>query len=161
LTASARGAAGGEGGAVIPVPPGVQMLVATRPVDEEALRRIAELYKIEAQIRGPSAAERREVRQTESKPLAVDLKAWLETQLARASAKSAVGIAIRYDLNHWEGLERFLEDGWIEIDTNVVERSMRPIALNRKNALFAGHDAGAESWACLASLIETLQAERR
>lgn len=125
------------------------------PIAEETLRRIAELYKIEAQIRGRSAAERRAVRQAESKKLVVDLKAWLQTQLARASAKSAIAVAIRYGLNHWEGLERFLEDGRIEIDTNVVERSMRPIALNRKNALFAGHDAGAENWACLASLIET------
>ena len=125
------------------------------PIAEEALRRIAELYKIEAQIRGRSAEERRSLRQAESKPLAAALKAWLQAQLARASAKSAIAIAIRYGLNHWEGLERFLEDGRIEIDTNVVERSMRPIALNRKNALFAGHDAGAENWACLASLIET------
>jgi transposase len=125
------------------------------PIAEEALRRIAELYKIEAQIRGRSAEERRSLRQAESKPLAAALKAWLQAQLARASGKSAIAIAIRYGLNHWEGLERFLEDGRIEIDTNVVERSMRPIALNRKNALFAGHDAGAENWACLASLIET------
>jgi transposase len=125
------------------------------PIAEEALRRIADLYKIEARIRGKSAAERREVRQADSKPLVVELKTWLQAQLARASAKSAIATAIRYGLNHWEGLERFLEDGRIEIDTNVVERSMRPIALNRKNALFAGHDAGAENWACLASLIET------
>jgi transposase len=125
------------------------------PIAEETLRRIAELYKIEAQIRGRSAAQRRAVRQAQSKPLVADLKAWLQTQLARASAKSAIAVAIRYGLNHWEGLERFLEDGRIEIDTNVIERSMRPIALNRKNALFAGHDAGAENWACLATLIET------
>lgn len=125
------------------------------PIAEETLRRIAELYKIEAQIRGQSAAERRVMRQAASKKLVADLKAWLQTQLARASAKSAIAVAIRYGLNHWEGLERFLEDGRIEIDTNTVERSMRPIALNRKNALFAGHDAGAENWACLASLIET------
>ena len=125
------------------------------PIAEEALRRIAELYKIEAQIRGRSAAERQAVRQAESRPLVAALKAWLQAQLVRASAKSAIAVAIRYGLNHWEGLERFLEDGRIEIDTNVVERSMRPIALNRKNALFAGHDAGAENWACLASLIET------
>lgn len=125
------------------------------PIAEEALRRIAELYKIEARIRGKSATERWEVRQAESKPLVAELKVWLQAQLARASAKSALATAIRYGLNHWEGLERFLEDGRIEIDTNVVERSMRPIALNRKNALFAGHDAGAENWACLASLIET------
>ena len=95
------------------------------------------------------------MRQAESKPVVAALKVWLQAQLARASAKSAIAVAIRYGLNHWEGLERFLEDGRIEIDTNVVERSMRPIALNRKNALFAGHDAGAENWACLASLIET------
>jgi transposase len=125
------------------------------PIAEEALRRIAGLYKIEAQIRGNSAEERRAVRQVESKPVVEDLKTWLAAQLARASAKSAIAVAIRYGFNHWEGLSCFLEDGRIEIDSNVVERSMRPIALNRKNALFAGHDTGAENWACLASLIET------
>ncbi len=50
---------------------------------------------------------------------------------------------------------RFLDDGRIEINSNIVERSMRPIALNRKNSLFAGHNQGAQNWACLASLIET------
>ena len=99
------------------------------PIAEEALRRIAGLYKIEAQIRGRSAAERREIRQAESKPLIADLRAWLQEQLAHASAKSAIAIAIRYGLNHWEGLERFLDDGRIEIDTDVIERSMRPIAI--------------------------------
>ena len=125
------------------------------PIAEEALRRIAKLYEIEAEIRGHGADERQAVRQAQSKPLLADLKTWLQTQLARASAKSAIAVAIRYGFNHWDGLERFLEDGRIEIDSNVVERSMRPIALNRKNALFAGHDTGAENWACLASLIET------
>lgn len=125
------------------------------PIAEEALRRIASLYRIEAQIRGNTAAERRAVRQAKSKALVDELKSWLQAQLARASTKSAIALAIRYGLNHWEGLERFLEDGRIEIDSNVVERSMRPIALNRKNALFAGHDTGAENWACLATLIET------
>ena len=125
------------------------------PIAEEALRRIAGLYKIEAQICGNSAEERRAVRQAESKPVVEDLKSWLAAQLARASTKSAIAVAIRYGLNHWDGLTRFLEDGRIEIDSNTVERSMRPIALNRKNALFAGHDTGAENWACLASLIET------
>jgi hypothetical protein len=62
---------------------------------------------------------------------------------------------IRYGLRHWDGLIRFLDDGRIELDTNIVERSMRPQALTRKNALFAGHDDGAENWAILASLIET------
>jgi transposase len=125
------------------------------PIAEEALRRIATLYRIEAQIRGNTAEERQAVRQAKSKALVAELKSWLQVQLARASAKSAIALAIRYGLNHWEGLERFLEDGRIEIDSNIVERLMRPIALNRKNALFAGHDTGAENWACLATLIET------
>jgi transposase len=125
------------------------------PIAEEALRRISALYAIEAQIRGKSAAERQAVRQTDSKPLVEDLKSWLEAELARASAKSAIAAAIRYGFNHWDGLVRFLDDGRIEIDSNIVERAMRPIALSRRNALFAGHDAGAANWACLASLIET------
>jgi transposase len=80
---------------------------------------------------------------------------WLEQQLARVSRKAKIADAIRYGLNHWDGLTRFLNDGRIELDTNIVERSIRPVVLNRKNALFAGHDEGAENWACIASLIET------
>ena len=83
------------------------------------------------------------------------VKCWFEHQLTRLSGKSKTAEAIRYALHHWEGLTRFLDDGRIELDTNVVERSIRPIVLNRKNALFAGHDQGAENWACIASLIET------
>src|SRR5512144_849287 len=73
----------------------------------------------------------------------------------RAVAQIAAGRSDRYPLNQWDGLTCFLDDGRIEIDSNTVERSMRPIALNRKNALFAGHDLGAKNWAVLASLIET------
>jgi hypothetical protein len=62
---------------------------------------------------------------------------------------------MNYGLNHWDGLIRFLDDGRIEIDSNTVERSIRPLALNRKNSLFAGHDQGAQNWACVASFIET------
>lgn len=63
--------------------------------------------------------------------------------------------AIGYTLNHWKGLVRFLEDGRIELNNNTVERSIRPMTLQRKNALFTGHDLGAGNWATLASLIET------
>jgi hypothetical protein len=125
------------------------------PIASEALERIAALYAIEKTIRGQSAGERRAVRQEKSKPLVLELKAWFEQQLARVSGKSLIAEAIRYGLNHWDGLTRFLDDGRIELDTNIVERSIRPIVLNRKNALFAGHDQGAENWACIASLIET------
>jgi hypothetical protein len=85
----------------------------------------------------------------------LELKRWFEQQLARVSGKSLIAEAIRYGLNHWDGLTRFLDDGRIELDTNIVERGIRPIVLNRKNALFAGHDQGAENWACVASLIES------
>jgi len=125
------------------------------PIASEALERIAALYAIEKTIRGLSADERSAVRQERSRPLVVGLKVWLEHQLTRVSAKAAIADEMRYGLNHWDGLNRFLDDGRIELDTNIVERGIRPIVLNRKNALFAGHDEGAENWACIASLIET------
>ena len=125
------------------------------PIASEALERIAALYAIEKTIRGHSSCARRATRQEKSKPLVLALKKWFEQQLGRVSAKSVIAEAIRYALHHWDGLTRFLDDGRIELDTNVVERSIRTIVLNRKNALFAGHDQGAENWAAIASLIET------
>ncbi len=62
---------------------------------------------------------------------------------------------MKYIAKYWDGLNLFLSDGRIEMDNNTVERTIRPIAISRKNALFAGHDAGAQNWAVLASLIET------
>jgi transposase len=124
------------------------------PIAHEALERIAALYAVESRICGRSAEERRAVRQAETKPLVDKLKAWLETQLGAVSAESVIADAIRYGFNHWDGLVQFL-DGRIEMDTNSVERAIRPLALNRKNSLFAGHDQGAINWACLASLVET------
>jgi hypothetical protein len=88
------------------------------------------------------------------------LKAWLEVQLAAVSRKSTIAEAIRYGLSRWDGLVRFLDDGRIEIDSNIVERAIRPIAISRKNALFAGSDGGGEHWAILASLIETCKLNR-
>jgi len=125
------------------------------PTAKEALSRIAQLYAIERSLRGRTAEERRQGRQAHAKPLVLALKAWFEDRLKILSGKSPTAEAIRYGLNHWVGLVRFLEDGRIELDTNSVERAMRPIALNRKNSLFAGCDEGAEAWGCLASLIET------
>src|SRR4051812_16808060 len=125
------------------------------PIAAEVLQRIAELYRIEAEIRGQEADERWAVRQQKSKPLIEALRGWLEKTLPQLPRGSSSAQAIRYGFNQWDGLLRFLDDGRIEIDSNTVERSMRPIALNRKNALFAGSDEGAENWAILASLIET------
>jgi transposase len=125
------------------------------PIATAALERIAALYAIEARIRGCSPEERRAVRQTETKPLVLELKDWLEARLAEVSGKSAIAEATRYGLKLWDGLVRFLEDGRREIDSNTVERLIRPIALNRKNALFAGSDQGGAHWGVVASLVET------
>jgi transposase len=83
------------------------------------------------------------------------LEPWLRERLTLISQKSKLAEAIRYALARWQGLTRFIDDGRIEIDSNVVEWAIRPIALNRKNALFAGSDGGAAHWAVVASLIET------
>src|SRR4051794_19611608 len=125
------------------------------PLAGEALRRIGELYAIEAEIRGRPAEERRAVRQERSRPLVDALHAWLTVQLGRVSSKSALAKAIRYALRHWQGLVLFLEDGRLELDTNTVERAIRPISLGRKNSLFAGSDGGACHWAIVASLVAT------
>ena len=79
----------------------------------------------------------------------------MRAKLSLISQKSKLATAIHYDLSRWEGLTRFIDDGRIELDNNTVERSIRPIALNRKNALFAGADGAAEHWATVASLIGT------
>lgn len=125
------------------------------PTASEALERIAKLYAIEGEVRGRGAEERRAVRQQKSKPIIDDLESWLRAKLELISQKTKLAEAIRYALSRWQGLVRFIDDGRIEIDSNVVERSIQPIALNRKNALFAGSDGGGEHWATIASLIET------
>jgi len=125
------------------------------PVAGEALRRIGEIYAIEARIRGRPADERVAVRQAETKPLMAALWSWLMQRLEEISAKSSLATAIRYTLGHWQGLTVFLVDGRVEVDNNTVERSIRPIPLGRKNALFAGSHRGGERWAILASLINT------
>jgi transposase len=125
------------------------------PIATEALRRIAALYAVEAEVRGQPAGIRRAVRQAKSRPLVQDLFAWLEAQLARLPGGSPTAKAIRYPLNHRDGLLRFLDDGRIELDTNTVERAIRPLCLGRKNALFASGDDGGARWAAAASLVET------
>jgi transposase len=125
------------------------------PLAEEALLRIAALYAIEAGINGKSAEERTRVRQESSRPLVEALHVWLTERLERISGRSALAQAIRYALNHWDGLTLFLSDGRVELDTNTVERAMRPVALGRKNALFAGSDNGGRHWAIIATLIQT------
>ena len=125
------------------------------PIAEEGVALIRDLYAIEAEIRGSDPVTRLSVRQDRSAPILARLDDWLTHNRARASAKSPLGEALAYIAKYRDGLGRFLTDGRVEVDNNTVERTIRPIALNRKNALFAGHDAGAENWATIASLIET------
>jgi transposase len=127
----------------------------TAPIATETLQRIAALYAVEAEIRGKSQEHRLAVRQACSRPLVEALFAWIEEQLARLPGGSPTAKAIRYALNHHDGLCRFLEDGRIELDTNTVERAIRPLCLSRKNALFASGDDGGARWAAIASLVET------
>ena len=127
----------------------------TAPIAVEALARIAALYRIEAEVRGKTAADRLAVRQAKSRPLVTDLRAWFGAQVATLPGRGPTAGAIRYALNHWDGLGRFLDDGRIELDNNSVERAIRPIKLSKKNALFAGSDEGGANWAHIASLVET------
>jgi hypothetical protein len=124
------------------------------PVATEVLRRIASLYAIEDEVRGAPAEQRRAARDTHSRVIVDDLHRYLAARNRQVSAKSKLGEAIRYALGRWDGLVRFLDDGRIDLDNNVVERAIRPLALNRKNALFAGSDEGGDNWAVVATLIE-------
>jgi transposase len=126
----------------------------TSPVATEVLRRIALLYAIEDEVRGLPAQQRRQVRDERSRVIVDDLHQYLDARNRRVSAKSKLGEAIRYALTRWDGLSRFLDDGRVDLDSNVIERSIRPLALNRKNALFAGSDEGGDNWAVIATLIE-------
>ncbi len=123
------------------------------PVALEALERIAALYKIEAQCRGKSPAERRAARQEHAVPRLEKLREWLEATLRKTSKKSDLAKAIRYTLSRWTALTRYCEDGRIEIDNSAAERALRAVALGRKNYLFAGSDAGGERAAAFYSLI--------
>lgn len=80
---------------------------------------------------------------------------WLTAQLERVSGRSTLAQAMRYALNHWSGLILYLDDGRLELDTNTVEHAMRPVALGRKNALFASSDGDGRHWAIVATLIQT------
>lgn len=125
------------------------------PIVDEALLRIAALYKIEDIIRGTDPDHRRAVRQERSRPLVDAFFTWLTAQAARVSRKSDLGEAIAYMLRRQVGFRLFLEDGHVDIDSNLVENAIRSPAMNRRNALFAGHDEGGRNWARFASLIGT------
>src|SRR3712207_2038599 len=129
---------------------------ATRsPIAEEGLRRIGELYAIEAAINGQSPEQRRAVRQAQSKPLLDALHDWMLQQRRRLSGKSTLGKALQYALSRWDALVRYVEDGRLSIDNNLAERLLKDIAVTRKNYPFAGSDAGGQRGAIIYTIAET------
>ena len=124
-------------------------------IAEEAIRRIAELYAVEKQARGSPPDERVRLRQARAGPLLNDLETWLTAQLRRISGKSPLAQAIRYALTRIKRLRPYLDHGFLEIDNNPAERSIRGIALGRKNWIFAGSERGGRSAAIAYTLIET------
>ena len=125
------------------------------PIAAEALDRIGRLYKIEAEIRGKPAEERRAERKAREGPQLKSLHEWLQATVTTLSRKSQLALAIRYALSHWVALTRYLDDGRLEIDNNAAERALRAVALGRKNWLFAGSDDGGERAAAIYSLLGT------
>jgi len=123
------------------------------PAATEAVTRIQALYVIEERVRGRPPDLRRQERQANAAPLLNDMHTWLQAILHRTSKRSDLAAAIRYALGRWAALTRYVDDGTVEIDNNPVERAIRPIALGRKNWLFAGSDAGGTRAAAIASLI--------
>ena len=128
-------------------------LHAARPlaITTEALRRIAELYVIEAEIRGKPPHERQQVRQQRSRPLLHDFGSWLRATLEKLSRKSDTAAAIQYALNLWPALLRYCDNGIIEIDNSAAERALRGVAIGRRNYLFAGAHSGGERAAAIYS----------
>ncbi|WP_312361847.1 IS66 family transposase [Agrobacterium sp.] len=116
---------------------------------------ITELWKVEDAVRGKDAGTRARRRQETSSVIVNSLFELWEKELGKVSGKSKTAEAIRYALTRREALERFLMDGRIEIDSNIVERAIRPQTITRKNSLFAGSEGGGRTWATLATLLQT------
>jgi len=125
------------------------------PLAKEAIERIAALFEIEARINGRAPSERLAVRQQETAPLLAGLEAFFNTALNQISGKSTLAKAIRYALSRWTALTRYTTDGRLEMTNNAVERAIRPLALTRKNYLFAGSDSGGMRAAAMYGLIES------
>ena len=104
---------------------------------------------------GRSADTHKAERQAHSHPIIEAMKPWLERELNRIPGRGKLAEAIRYALSRWDALCRFQDDGRVELDTNPVERAIRPVTLGRKNHLFAGSDGGGARWATVSSLIQT------
>jgi transposase len=125
------------------------------PTTTEILRRIGELYAIEAQVRGQPQDTRQRIRQLQARPLLIELELWLRNRLLTLSTQSETTKAINYMLNQWQALIYYCDDGVAEIDNNIAENALRGCCLGRKNFLFLGSDSGGDRAAAMYSLIGT------
>jgi transposase len=129
-------------------------------IAEEAVRYIRSLYAIEknAKLQELSYEAIYQERQEKAKPILEEFKAWLDIKSVQTPPKGLLGQAISYTLNQWHRLVRYIEDGRLKLDNNLVENAVRPFVVGRKNWLFSGNPAGAKASATLYSLIETAKA---
>src|SRR6202165_6058431 len=125
------------------------------PIALEAVKRIDVLFAIEREINGLAPQERLRVRQERSRPLIVELEAWLREQRAKLSKNNDTTKAINYSLNRWNAFTRFLDDGRLCMSNNAAERELRAVAVGRRNWTFAGSDEGGRRAAAIYTLIAT------
>lgn len=126
-------------------------------IAEESIKRIAGLYAVEKEARGRMPEERLHIRRHRAVAIFDELETWLGTQLRKIPGKSELAKAIRYALNRLPRLRPYLDHGCLEIDNNCCERSMKPVALGRKNHLLVGSEGGGKSAAIAYTLIETAE----
>ena len=125
------------------------------PIAAEALERIGQLFDVERTAMRTPPQQRLLIRQRAARPLIDDLAGFLDAAMATISGRSELAKAIRYARSRWAALTRYLNDGTLEISNNAAERAIRPLALGRKNYLFAGSDSGGDRAAAMYTLIET------
>jgi transposase len=135
--------------------------LSTAPVAQQAIDLILQLYRVEhdakeQRIIGTDAHRR--LRLERAGPARDQLQQWLNREQRRHPPKSPIGVAIRYALNHWDELGRFMQDARIPLDNNASERALRRVALGRKNFLFVGHVEAGKNLAGLYSLVATCEA---
>jgi hypothetical protein len=134
-----------------------ELLANASPLAREAIERMGPLFAIEAEIHGQPPEARLATRQARAAPLMAELHAWLEATLRRISGKSDLAKAIRYTLAQWTALTTVLRDGRACLHNNAAERQMRPLALGRKNYLFAGSLDGGRRAAIIYTLVGTAE----
>ncbi|TYL71011.1 IS66 family transposase [Bradyrhizobium cytisi] len=128
------------------------------PIAAEAVKRVDVLFAIEREINGLPAQERLRARQGRSRPLIVELQAWLRVQRAKLSRSNDIAKAINYCLSRWDAFTRFLDDGRLCMSNNAAERELWAVAVGRRNWTFAGSDEGGRRAAAIYTLIASASA---